>query len=209
MELIEDLGQLYPKPTSKRTYRYGLYKCPDCGEPTKAQTTSVNRGQTTRCASCGGKKSAKGHTKESRSTHGASGTRLYNIWNGMIDRCRRENHPMFHHYGGKGISVDPVWNVFIIFRDWAESNGYEEHLTIERVDNDGNYEPSNCKWATRKEQCNNQTHSIITRYSKEQLFNWKAECFLSDLTIKEFARSIELSEHGLYKLMRGEYDVFL
>ena len=198
---------LLPKPESKRKYRYGLYECPDCLQPTKAQTTSVSREQTKRCGSCGGKVSKSKQTPTIK--HGATGTRLHNIWNGMKDRCSREKHPMFAHYGGKGVRVCKEWLEFIPFRDWALVNGYTEHLTIERLNNDGNYQPSNCTWATRKEQSNNQSHSIVTRFSKAQLFTWKAECFLSKASIKEFARGIELSEHGLYKLMKGEYDAFL
>jgi len=205
MKLIKDLGMLFPKPESKRKYRYGLYECPDCLQPTKAQTTSVNRGQTKRCASCGGKVSASKQTREQKITHGDSGTRLHNIWNGMRDRCRRENHPMFKHYGGKGIKVCDMWNDYLNFKYWAELNGYEEHLTIERRDNDGDYEPSNCKWATRKEQSNNQTHSILNRFTETELRVIQVNYYSSTLNQAEYAKSVNMTRSSFQKLLAGGY----
>lgn len=206
MKLLKDLGMQFPKPNSKRKYRYGLYECPDCLQPTKAQTTSVNRGQTKRCASCGGKVSASKQTREQKITHGDTGTRLHNIWNGMIDRCRRETHPMWKHYGGKGVKVCTMWQDYIQFKKWAEENGYEEHLTIERMDNDGGYEPSNCMWATRKEQSNNQTHSILRKFTIEELKVIQLNYYSSKLNQKEYAESVGLKRSSLQKLIAGGYE---
>jgi hypothetical protein len=90
-----------------------------------------------------------------------SGTRLYNIWVGLKGRCNNPNDARYDRYGGRGISVCEEWNTsFQSFYDWAISNGYSEDLTIDRIDNDGNYEPSNCKWSTNKEQCNNRVTNI-------------------------------------------------
>lgn len=96
--------------------------------------------------------------------HGASFTRLYGIWASMKERCGRPKHPHYHRYGGRGISVCKEWEDFIQFRDWAVSNGYSDALTIDRINNDGNYEPSNCRWVTMKEQHNNTSQNRIVEY---------------------------------------------
>lgn len=87
-------------------------------------------------------------------------SRIKNIWSGMVNRCNNANNPAFCNYGGRGISVCDEWESnFEAFYEWAMANGYEHELTIERKNNDGNYEPSNCKWATRKEQAKDKRHT--------------------------------------------------
>jgi hypothetical protein len=85
--------------------------------------------------------------------HGLSRTRLFNVWYGMVRRCHESTAHDYPHYGGRGIVVCPEWkNDFMAFRSWALSDGYADHLTIDRKDNDGNYEPGNCHWITNIEQ---------------------------------------------------------
>ncbi len=206
MTLVKDLGMQYPTANSKRKYRYGLYICPDCNSETKAQTTSVKRGQTKRCSSCGGKLSASKMTREQRIKHGDSGTRLHNIWNGMRDRCKRKKHPMFHHYGGKGVTVCAEWLDYSTFKIWSLRNGYSNELTIERKDNDGNYEPNNCKWATRKEQSNNQGTSVLLRFTEQELLHIQREYYTSKKTVDEYVAYVGISRSSLQKLLSGKYE---
>jgi hypothetical protein len=90
-------------------------------------------------------------------THGGSYSRLYRILRGMKTRTNNPNVKDYPRYGGRGIKVCDEWkNDFAAFRDWAMANGYDDRLSIDRIDNDGNYEPSNCRWVDSKAQNNNR-----------------------------------------------------
>lgn len=84
--------------------------------------------------------------------HGGEGTRIYRIQKHMIDRCENKRSISYKHYGARGIRVCDEWRKsFVAFRTWALSHGYTDSLTIDRIDNDGDYEPSNCQWLTNAE----------------------------------------------------------
>lgn len=83
--------------------------------------------------------------------------RLASIYNGMKQRCYNTNRPNYGYYGGRGITICDEWlNSFQAFRAWSMDNGYQEGLSIDRIDNDGNYEPKNCRWVSMKEQAANK-----------------------------------------------------
>ena len=89
--------------------------------------------------------------------HGLSKSRLYRIRGGMLSRCLNPKNTKFHLYGGRGISVCDIWlKSFQAFYDWAMANGYSDELSLDRINNNGNYEPSNCRWVTISEQNKNR-----------------------------------------------------
>ena len=93
--------------------------------------------------------------------------RLYSIWRKMHFRCESESHVHYWNYGGRGIKVCEEWNSFVNFCVWAMSNGYQDDLTLDRIDNDGNYEPSNCRWATEETQMNNKRTNVFLTVNGE------------------------------------------
>ena len=94
--------------------------------------------------------------------------RLYNIWSHMCERCNNPNFVYFENYGGRGIAVCDEWlGNYEAFRSWALSNGYNDRLTLDRIDNDGDYTPENCRWVTTKEQANNRRSNRMLSYNGE------------------------------------------
>lgn len=99
--------------------------------------------------------------------HGGTGTRLYFIWKSMRQRCNNPKNKKFPNYGLRGIKICDEWNDFVTFKKWALTHGYEDHLTLDRKDNDGNYEPSNCRWSTADTQANNRTNNRFIEFNGE------------------------------------------
>lgn len=115
-------------------------------------------------------KSCGCYRKEKITKHSMHGTRLYRIWNDINTRCYYEKHKSYNRYGGRGITVCDEWrNDFAAFYEWAMANGYADNLTIDRKDTNGNYEPSNCRWVTMKEQQNNRSNNRRITYNGETL----------------------------------------
>ena len=104
---------------------------------------------------------------EACKTHGQSDTRLYHIWRTMKARCDDPNSVKFNRYGARGISICKEWYDFANFYKWAMENGYKDILSIDRIDNNGNYEPSNCRWATAIQQANNTSANVLLEFCGE------------------------------------------
>lgn len=148
----------------KNKNRLRLWKCKcDCGNIRLVAGVHLLKGYS---KSCGCYK--RDLTIARNTSHNQSRTRLYRIWAGMKDRCYNPNATKYHRYGARGIVICDDWlNSFESFHDWAISSGYTDGLTIDRINNNGDYCPKNCRWATNEEQCNNRGHHILLEINGE------------------------------------------
>lgn len=147
----------------------------DCGKRTVVDSHCLVRGQTRSCG-CLKREIASDRFRNTDSKnenngnfkHGMSHKPLHLIWSSMRQRCNNPKSDAFKNYGGRGISVCKEWDEsFVQFCKWALDNGYSCGLTIDRINNDGNYEPSNCRWVDRKAQNNNTRRTIrLTVFGK-------------------------------------------
>lgn len=134
---------------------YWLCRC-DCGAEKIIRGLTLKNGRTQSCG-CLQKEVASQLCTKMRNKHGGHGSRLYRIWKNMHSRCYNANVGNYSYYGGRGITICNEWlNDFSAFRAWALSHGYQDDLTIDRIDVNGNYYPDNCRWVTMKEQNANQ-----------------------------------------------------
>lgn len=110
--------------------------------------------------------------------HGMAHSNLYKTWGNIKGRCFNSNHPLFVYYGGRGITMCDEWkNDFMMFYQWAINAGYHKGLTIDRIDNDGNYCPENCRWVTMKEQSINKRNTMMIEFNgvTKSLKEWSDE----------------------------------
>lgn len=140
-----------------RTY----WKCVcDCGNSRIVSTDHLRNGDTT---DCGCYRKHISHYEK----HGMSQTRLYTIWSLMKRRCLNSSTKEYKSYGGRGITLCDEWLESKSFIDWALDNGYSDNLTLDRIDNDGNYCPENCRWVSRKVQSENRRSNRFITYNGE------------------------------------------
>jgi hypothetical protein len=147
---------------SRNRQRYWRVKC-DCGGEAIVMATNLRRGNSQSCGKCPLVK------------HGMARTKIHGVWLAMKQRCINPNDKAYPNYGGRGIKIDPTWNSFEVF--YQEMGDPPHGGTLERIDNDGPYSKSNCRWASRKEQCNNKrTNNMITAFGRTQsLTAWADE----------------------------------
>lgn len=163
------------EPTEGRDFASIIWKCKcDCGNYKLASVAQLRSGNYKSCGCL--------HVK-----HGLYKHPLFTVWYDIKRRCYDESRYCYKNYGGRGITMCDEWrDDFKSFYDWAMTHGYNEGLTIDRINNDGNYEPGNCRWATMKSQCNNR------RSNKYLTYNNRTQ------TIAEWADEYGLNQHTLY-----------
>jgi hypothetical protein len=137
---------------TRNKYKDVLWNCLcDCGNSKLCTTGALQHGGNTSCG-C-----TQGHP-----THGDWALRVRRIWMGMIARCYSPTATSYHNYGAKGVTVCEEWLDYFVFKEWAYKSGYEDNLTLDRFpDKKGDYGPTNCRWATYKQQANNKTNNAI------------------------------------------------
>ncbi len=164
-----------------------LCKC-DCGNEKIIRGYALKRGASKSCGCL-----IKDIARTQHTTHGKTNTRLFSIWHGIKKRCFNNNNKDYKNYGGRGITICDEWkNDFKTFYEWAMANGYADNLSIDRIDNNGNYEPSNCRWVTLKEQANNRNNTKKITYKNETK------------SITEWAKILGIKKTTLfYRLKKG------
>lgn len=165
----------------ERKDRRKVYKCIcECGNIVNVIGKNLRNGNT---KSCGCLK----HDTKPNFKHGKRHTRLYNIWYDMKRKCYKQNRQDYHCYGGRGIKICDNWlHDFMNFYDWSMVNGYNDTLTIDRIDVNGNYEPSNCRWTDIKTQGNNRRTNVLLTYNgkTQTMMMWAEELNLPYNTVK-------------------------
>lgn len=174
------------------TDKYGntkfLCEC-DCGNRKVLLGSKVKGGRTKSCG-CLHSETARNNTKKHLSSH----TKLYSVYAHILSRCFCKTNKNYHNYGGRGITVCEEWadkeKGFDKFKEWAYQNGYDENAkfgncTIDRINNDGNYEPSNCRWVDIKTQANNkrQNHLITFNGKMQNVTQWATELGFTNSTL--------------------------
>ncbi len=99
--------------------------------------------------------------------HGLSREKIYSIWSDMKSRCKNPKNRNYKNYGGRGISICEDWNNPCVFFEWAFSHGYKDGLSIDRIDNEKDYSPDNCRWATHKQQARNTRRNRLLTFKGE------------------------------------------
>lgn len=162
LEVIEYAGK------NHRNEAVWRCKC-DCGKIVDVRSEPLRTGHT---KSCGCYRSELDKAKIGKPfvyKHLQRNTRLYSTWCNMKSRCNNKNNTYFSYYGGRGIFVCKEWNDdFSAFAEWAQNNGYSDDLTIDRIDTNGNYEPSNCRFVDMKVQGNNKRNNRIIPYEGKE-----------------------------------------
>lgn len=157
-----------------------------CGNYTDVAVSVLRSGNTKSCG-CS-------HLHPDVKTHKASNTRLYTCFTSMHSRCDSPTCRNYASYGGRGISICKEWATFEPFQAWALSSGYADNLTLDRKDVNGNYEPDNCRWATRITQSRNR-NPFPNKTSKYTGVSWNTEVSKWNATIFVNGRAVQLGRH--------------
>lgn len=165
---------------NRKKCRYWLCRC-ECGVKKSVSGSSLAKGTSTSCG-CHRKK----YLSDLNKSHGDYGTKLYRCWASMKRRCDNKNCSAFKHYGERGITYLTEWSDYENFKQWALQSGYQDNLTIDRIDNDGDYEPDNCRWISMELQSQNRRSTVLNPEKVRYLRNtW--EMIKYQMSQKDFA----------------------
>lgn len=169
------------------------YRCVcDCGKEIDVYGSRLKSGGRKSCG-CLNDETRKKHARERSLTHGMTNTILYHKYCGMKERCHNKNYKYYHRYGGRGIKICQEWlDSFQNFADWAYQNGYDDNKkgyeqTLDRIDNDGDYSPENCRWVNQKTQTKNRSITTHILYNGEDL-NYTEFAIKYNITSEAFVR---------------------
>lgn len=149
----QKFGRLLVLERAENSGRRVMWCCLcDCGKETIVRADHLRSGAIQSCG-CLQREASRNNLL----IHGGTGTRLFTIWRSMHSRCYQRSHKQYKDYGGRGITICDEWlHDFAAFQKWASSHGYQDDLTIDRIDNDKGYSPENCRWVTMAEQNRNK-----------------------------------------------------
>ena len=195
--LIDLTGQTFGWLTViERAHNRGPTTCWDCrcrcGQFVTARYPNLRSGRSRSCGCL-----MKEVSKNTLTTHGLSQElpRLYRIWKNMRTRCFNPRTTCYVRYGGRGVTVCEDWHGYAAFHEWATTNGYREDLSIDRINNDGNYEPNNCRWATPKDQARNTSRKRLITHGGEtkSLAEWSSKTGIHRRTLSSRFDKLEWS----------------
>lgn len=197
---VLDEYEIRYQTTSKGNNQKHVYvkcKC-ECGTIRYVDIRGLIDGVSNSCG-CLSKEIHSKLIKRQRTKHGEAQvgkkTRLYKIWVEIRRRCNNSKCERYKDYGGRGIKICDEWNDYSCFKDWVLSHGYTDELSIDRIDNDGNYEPDNCRWATDIEQANNKRNSRFITYNNQTH------------TLSEWSRIVGIKQSILWKRLNRGWDL--
>lgn len=172
-------GQHFYLPYSGARYWFGVFLC-ECGNTTVAVSKHVKCGNTKACGCM---------IAENGKKHGRSRERIYGVWQDMHKRCSNERCRAYKNYGARGIRVCEEWSTPEAFLEWATENGYSPGMELDRIDNDGNYEPGNCRFVTKKNNDRNRrTNVFLSAFGETKcIAEWVEDerCVVADKTLRE------------------------
>jgi len=171
--------------TGERKDKRVVWRCKcDCGNEVDAVSHDLTSGDTRSCGCYQRERVAEAHTTHGMVRHGKRHP-VYGVWAAILTRCENPNAKCYKNYGGRGIAVCEEWHDPAVFIDWALAHGWKKGLSIDRIDNNGNYEPDNCRWVTSKENNRNRRSNHLIS------FDGKVQ------TMAEWADELNISYHAL------------
>lgn len=188
MLTVIERGGYYVSPAGRKVVKW-VCRC-DCGNIIEVTGVHLHSGNSLSCGCYGRQQRLKAVKK---GTHNKSRTRIYHIWQLMKYRCLNPAAANYSTYGGRGITVCDDWksrNGFESFYEWSVNNGYDDSLSLDRIDVNGNYEPENCRWVDEETQHNNTQSSVKITYNGKTM------------TAAQWAREIGVDRHTIYDRLR-------